>query len=143
MTTISATAAIPAPIDQVWEVVGDWTGISKWHPFVEKSELGEGPPADTAGATRVCTLADGAALKETQVERSDQNFMYAYSITDAPMPIRNHKGVVQLRPITDTNQTFAEWTTEFEADGNVVEMIKGMFEAAIPAGLSALKSHFS
>ncbi len=72
MAEVYASAVVAAPIDRVWAVIGDWAGISKWHPFVEASVLGEGPPADQTGATRECTLINGAALKEVQVERSDK-----------------------------------------------------------------------
>lgn len=140
MVEIYASAIAPAPIDHVWALVGDWAGIANWHPFVAKSELGEGPPANLAGAVRICTLANGAALKETQVERSDKNFMYAYSITDGPVPLKSHKGVFQLGRVTDTDETFIEWTVTFEADESVSDSVKAMFEEAIPQGLSALKS---
>ncbi len=142
MVEVFASAVVAAPIDRVWALAGDWAGISKWHPFIETSVLGEGPPANDAGATRVCTLVNGASLKESQVERSDESFMYAYSITDGPMPMRNHKGVVQLRAVTDSDETFVEWSATFDADESVLNTIKEMFEAAIPAGLSALKSEF-
>ncbi len=143
MVEIFASAVVAAPIDRVWALAGDWAGISKWHPFVEKSELGDGAPANDAGAIRVCTLVNSARLKETQVERSDQSYMYAYSITEAPMPMKSHKGTVQLRPVTDGDETYVEWKITFEADESVSGAIKSMFEEAIPEGLAALKSKFA
>lgn len=140
MAVVHASAVIAAPIDRVWNLVGDWTGISKWHPFVENSQLGDGPPAHIAGSIRVCTLVNGASLTEEQVERSDENFMYAYSITDGPMPMKSHKGVVQLHPVTDTGHTFVDWTITVEADDEVLGTITAMFEEAIPQGLVALKA---
>ncbi len=140
MAVIHASAVIAAPIEQVWDLVGDWPGISNWHPFVEKSELGDGPPAHTAGSTRICTLVNGAALTERQVERSDERFMYAYSITDGPMPMKSHKGVVQLHPVTDTGHTFVDWTITVEAEDEVLGTITAMFEEAIPLGLTALQT---
>ena len=69
--------------------------------------------------------------------------MYAYSITDGPVSINSHKGVVQLRTFTDTDQTFIEWTVAFDADESSFDSIKTMFEEAIPQGMSALKSKFA
>ncbi len=69
--------------------------------------------------------------------------MYAYSITDGPMPMKSHKAIVQLRPVTDTDQTFVEWTVAFDAGESVFDSIKTMFEEAIPQGVSALKSKFA
>jgi len=143
MAEVYASAVVAAPVDRVWALAGDWAGISKWHPFVAASGLGDGPPADQAGATRVCTLANGAVLKEVQVERSDEAFTYAYSITEGPVPMTCHKGVVRLRPVTDTGRTFVEWTVAFDADDAVIDAISAMFRDAIPQGLSALKSTFA
>ncbi len=142
MTRIYASTVIPAPVNDVWALAGDWAGISNWHPAVDASRLGDGPAASEAGATRRCTLANGAALDEVQTARSDTDHTYSYTITDGPLPMQHHAATVRLSPITDTGQTFAEWTTDFDAADAVHGDIHGMLSEALPGGLAALKAKF-
>lgn len=143
MSKIHASTVIAAPIEDVWAVVGDWAGISNWHPAVEASRLGAGPAASEAGAIRHCTLVNGASLKEVQTDRSDADHTYAYSITDGPLAMQRHAGAVKLTAITDTGETFAEWTTDFAAAADVHDDIHAMFAQALPGGLEALKAKFA
>ena len=66
------SAEIPAPADEVWEVVSDWAGMSRWWPSAK-----EGGPAGptlvecrliggsgTVPRTRQVTLDNGVVVKE-------------------------------------------------------------------------------
>src|SRR4051794_41967011 len=53
-----ASAVIPAPVEQVWEVARDFGALSVWHPAIEASSLDSGTGAEV-GAVRRLTLGDG------------------------------------------------------------------------------------
>ena len=67
-----------------------------------------------------------------------------YSILESPMGVENYVATLRLIPVTESDQTFAEWTAEFDAaperEDTIVEDIgRNVFAA----GLSALKTQFA
>lgn len=142
MVKIYESAIIPAPISEVWPVIGDFGGIHNWHPAIANATLGDGAPADQVGATRVCELGDGAKLSEKQTARSDEDHFYSYAITESPMPMSNYEGTMRLRPLTATGETFMEWSATFDpaagAEADLPPMIEGLFQA----GFEALRARF-
>ena len=67
-----------------------------------------------------------------------------YSILESPMGVENYVATLRLIPVTDNDQTFAEWAAEFDAapdrEGRIADDIgRNVFAA----GLSALKTQFA
>ena len=60
-------------------------------------------------------LKDGNHIREQLLALSDneREKVSIYCILDAPVPLRDYVATVRLRPITDGNRTFAEWTAEY------------------------------
>ena len=142
MTEVYASTIVPAPIDEVWDVVGDYGGIAKWHPAVNDTQIKEGPAADQVGSIRQCELDGGAKLVERQTARSDDERFYSYIITDSPMPMTNCEGTIRLRPVTDGGATFMEWISRFDpapgAEGELSIMMADIYQA----GFESLKARF-
>lgn len=76
MAKVERDVTIEASPDDVWRVVGDFGGISKWLDGIEASSVD--------GDTRVCTMAGGGTLEEKILERDDENRRYTYTITQSP-----------------------------------------------------------
>lgn len=134
MIEISAKTKFNAAPDAVWRVIGDPGAISSWHPGVAESSL-EGTGA---GATRRCTLANGAKLVERIEAHNEARRSYTYSITDSPLPISNYRATLTVEQADGGCEV--EWRGEFEPTGGadpseLGEMIKGIYEG----GLAALK----
>lgn len=142
MTEVYASTIISAPIGEVWDVVGDYGGIAKWHPAVNDTQIKDGPSADQVGSIRQCELDGGATLLERQTARSDDERFYSYVITDSPMPMTNYESTIRLRPVTDSGATFMEWISHFDpapgAEGELSTMIAGVYKA----GFESLKARF-
>ncbi len=142
MAKASASSVISGSVDEVWKVVGDFGGISNWHPAIAASAIEGGGAGDAAGCIRECTLDNGAKLREEQVQRSDAERSYSYNLLEAPMPVQNYLGKIQLKE-AEGNQTLVEWTSEFdvaaEAEGEMVGMMNNVYQA----GLDALKGRFA
>ncbi len=141
MAKASASSVIGAPVDDVWKVVGDFGGISNWHPAIQASAIEGGGAGDATGCIRECTLGDGGKLREEQVERSDADRSYSYNIIEAPMPVTNYLGKIQLRE-AEGNQTLVEWTSTFEVPAEAEAEMVGMMNNVYQTGLEALKSRF-
>jgi len=143
MAKIYQSAVIPAPVAEVWQVAGDYARIYAFHPAVKSTKIEAGPAADQVGSIRLCTLEDGAQLLEKQTARSDDEHTYSYAITESPMPMKNYEGTVRLRPITDSNTTFVEWSASFDPNPEVADELPSMVSELVAAGLESLKTQFA
>jgi len=77
----SAKTASKLSADAVWSKIGDFCGISNWHPAVEKCELS----AD--GKTRTLSLKGGGTIVEALVKMDAAGHSYTYSIVSSPLPV--------------------------------------------------------
>lgn len=144
MANVFISSIIPAPIDKVWAKIRDFNGLPTWHPRMVRSEIEGGLPADQIGCVRKFELVSGATLRERLVEFSDMERSFTYSILETPQPISNHIATLTLRPITDGDQTYAEWTATFDAPEDEAEKVAaGMGTNVFQGGFNALKDHFS
>ncbi|MGH8502938.1 MAG: SRPBCC family protein [Gammaproteobacteria bacterium] len=107
---------INVPVDRAWQAVRNFHELS-WAPDViqECKAVGD-KQGDQIGARR---RLNGAFL-ETLVELNDKDHRLGYRIEDGPSPVskgevQNYYGLVQLRPVTDSNSTFIEWSSSWEA----------------------------
>lgn len=105
--TIESKIRIQAPRDDVWGVLADVQGISKWAAPVSEAQV-EGDPGE--GATRHCTFADGGSIDERFTAWEDGR-LRRYEITgDLP-----------------TSSLVSEWELS-EEDGGTVVVYRAQFE---------------
>lgn len=140
MAKASVSSVIGGSVEDVWKVVGDFGGISNWHPAIAASTI-VGGAGDAAGSVRECTLGDGGKLREEQLERSDADHSYTYNITEAPMPIENYIGKIQLSA-AEGDKTLVEWTSTFDVAADAETEMVGMMNGVYQAGIDALKGKF-
>src|SRR5450759_544153 len=76
-----------ASADAVWAKIGDFCGIGKWHPAIEKCALS----AD--GKTRTLSLKGGGTIIEKLEKRDDAAHSYSYSIVEGPLPVASERQV--------------------------------------------------
>jgi hypothetical protein len=82
-------------------------------------------------------------LRERLLTLSDRDHICTYTILESPFPINDYVSTIQLLPVTDTNQTYAQWTGEFncapDLERELINTIRGVYQG----GFDYLKSHFS
>lgn len=143
MAKVFVSTVIGAPIGQVWPVVRDFNGLASWTPFVSESRIEMGAVADQIGCIRNFTLKDGARLREKLLALSDYDFSMSYSILESPMGVEDYVATLALKPVTDGNRTYAEWSAEFRVPaGNDRELVDHIGQNVFHAALQALKQRF-
>lgn len=121
----------------VWAAIGDFCGISTWHPAVAKCEL-----STKDGATfRTLTLKDGAKLLEKQTGFDANAKNYSYTIEEGPLPVANYKSTLK---VTGTEgAAVIDWSGNFDAKGaagaEAVKIITGIYSAGADALAAKLK----
>ncbi len=108
---VSKSADIPAPPAKVWEVIGGFCAISKWHPAIEKCEL------STKGGKqfRTLSLKGGGTILEEQLSHDDGKMNYSYSILESPLPVADYEATIAVTPAGSGSKV--TWWSTFKAKG--------------------------
>ena len=139
MAHVYISAVVDFPIDRVWRVARDFNGHAAWHPFIADSHIEEGLASDTVGCVRNFTLANGAHLRERLLALSDLDHAFTYSILESPMPIRDYRASFGLKPVTEGQKTFVEWTARFDvAPEDEARIVEQVGRATFAEGIAAL-----
>ena len=143
MPRLFVSAVIPAAADAVWDRIRDFNGLPNWLPLVAESRLLTGSSGDQVGAERELTLQNGDRITETLVSLSDYDMSFSYTMGDTPMPLENYFATLRLTPVTETGQTFAEWSAEFDcAAEDETELVENISSNVFEAGFAALQRRY-
>ncbi len=128
MAKISVSSDYPVSPDAVFETVGAFGGMHKWHPAITKTEV------ETEGdkTLRRLHLAGGGTILERLDKKADGS--YTYTILESPLPVKNYTGTISVRPAAGGGCT-VEWSSEFDPDGApesaATETMQGIYQAGI------------
>jgi hypothetical protein len=84
------SAEIPAPADEVWELISDWAGMLRWWLTAEEGGL-QGPALigceligehGSVPRTRLMTLGNGVTVRETIFYQNDETRRISYTKSD-------------------------------------------------------------
>jgi hypothetical protein len=138
---------INAPVDKVWEVVGNFQDMS-WHPAFAKTE---GKGGNEVGATRVLTVKSGGVVNEKLTKYSAEERALGYEITEVDvkvLPVTNY--AAQMNVSGTAEKSIVEWRAAFYrgfvnndpppelSDEAAVKAVTDV----IQSGLGALKKKF-
>jgi uncharacterized protein YndB with AHSA1/START domain len=142
MAKVLVSTVINAPVERVWRCVSDFNGLPAWMPGMKSSEIEPGKGEKEIGAVRSLTMAGTKdKLRERLEALSPDEALITYSVLEGPLPVKNVRTSIRLRPITDTYGTFAEWSSEFETGSGGQEEGVQFMGRVFNAGFRALKRH--
>jgi len=125
----SAKAASKLSANALWEKIGDFCGIGKWHPALEKCELS----AD--GKTRTLSLKGGGTIVEALVKMDPAARFYTYSIVSGPLPVANYTSTISVA--VDGAGSTVTWVGKYDAkgasDADAIKTIDGVYDAGLKA----------
>jgi hypothetical protein len=134
---------IPSSIDRVWSIIRDFNAFPSWHPEVCDSSIEDDGPSDAIGCIRSLYLKSGGHFREQLLSLSDSKYSFTYTILESPLPMTDYVSTVQLRPVIDTDQTYAEWSSEFNCASEVEREVTKIVLDVYRGGFDFLKSKFS
>lgn len=145
MARAYTSTIVNAPADEVWDYLRDFNGLPKWTGgIVVESEIEDGMGSDQVGCVRSFKLGDGEHLRERLLSHSDVDRTYSYNFEKKPFDVDNYHATLSVKPVTDGNISFVEWTTTFDADRHRVEEWENFFSTEVfQAALNAVKEHFA
>src|ERR1700675_918441 len=143
MAKVYSSIVIPAPASAVWAILRDFNGLPNWTKFVVESRIEHNAPADKVGCIRNFRLNSGGRIRERLLALSDYEMSCTYSILESPMGVENYVATLRLIPVTDGDQTFVEWSAEFDAAPDREEQVAAdIGRNVFGAALASLKGRF-
>jgi len=119
MARAYASTILKAPVETVWSLVRDFNALPKWAPAIARSKIEDGLDADVVGCVRSFYTKDGGHIRERLLTLDDANYTFTYNFEKPAFPVKNYIATLRLYPVTQTDQTFAEWEASFdEAPGD-------------------------
>jgi hypothetical protein len=112
-------------VDALWEKIGDFCGISKWHPAIEKCELSNN------GKQRTLSLKGGGTIVEDLINWDARRHSYSYAIVSSPLPVSHYSSTIRV--VKDRSGSALEWTGQYRAkgasDADAKKTIDGIYQA--------------
>jgi uncharacterized protein YndB with AHSA1/START domain len=119
MARAYASIVLRAPVETVWGMVRNFNSLPAWAPAVARSKIENGLDADVVGCVRSFYTHDGGHVRERLLALDDANYTFTYNFEKPAFPVKNYIATLRLYPVTQNNQTFAEWSATFdEAPGD-------------------------
>jgi hypothetical protein len=142
VATAVTSRVLPAPVEEVWALLGDFNGWPRSLSRIETSTLEGGTGRGPVGSVRVLALAGGSSIRERLTSYDDAGHHLAYEF-DGPSPFaaRFYRGRVQLFELTETGETFAYWTGLFDCDAKDEAGLNQVFCRTYGAFLDDLAAH--
>ena len=116
------TTVVNAPVRDVWNTLRNFHDMSWATSVVTQCEAVGGKSTDQIGAQRVLN----GVFHETLLEVNATDHIVRYSIDAGPEPVstddvKDYVGLIRAYPITDTDATFVEWSSSWEAEDEKAE----------------------
>lgn len=140
-----SSTIIAVSTSRVWARVRDFNGLPSWHPAATDSKIEDGHSNGQVGCVRNFALTDGSGrIRETLLSLSDVDNSLSYDmLPNGPLPFVNYVARMKFTPITDRDQTFAEWWADFEAgDGQTQHWHDFVENEVFIGGFRALEESF-
>ena len=125
------SAVINAPIETVWAKIRDFHDMAWAAGVIESTEVVGDKKGDQIGAKRKLN----GVFAETLLSLDDVAHVIKYSIDAGPPPldtVKNYVGEVRAFSVTDSGQTFIEWTSEWtEESGGVKDFCDPVYQGLL------------
>ncbi|HJU18097.1 MAG TPA: SRPBCC family protein [Stellaceae bacterium] len=139
MSKVQVIGTIAANPQAVWDVIGDFGAIAKWHPAIADSRAEGSRP----GALRRLTLKNGDRLVERLEEFNDGERYYSYSLVEGPLPVAEYYSTLHVRAAYDAPSATVEWTGAFTAKDAPESDVEHLIQSIYQAGIDALRQQLT
>lgn len=137
MAKVNMQSKVALSADQLWNVIGGFNALPKWHPAVQSSES----TGDKSGSTRTLNLVGGGQIVERLETLDAKARRYRYSIISSPLPVAGYESELQVQDNGDGTSTVT-WSSQFSpagaTEGDAVKVVQGIYQA----GFDNLKKMF-
>jgi len=139
MTNVTMSTRLPTSARQVWDLIGGFGALAKWHPLVESCEIEE--DEETGTTIRRLSLVGGGTIVEKLEALDEDARVYSYSILEGPLPVAGYRATIRVSDAPEGGCT-VEWSSTFEPAGADPADAAAAVENVYKAGLDQLRKMF-
>ena len=134
MTTVEVIETVDSNAQSVWDILGDFGGLSVGGPITAFSIEGEG-----VGAVRTITMG-GADIVERLEEFDTTTMALKYAIInhDSPLPVSGYSATIKVTDNGDNGCT-VEWVGTFEPKGAPEEAASNVVRGIYTGGIAGAR----
>lgn len=142
MPKVLISTVINAPIARVWHTVADYNGLPAWMPGMKDSVIEDDKKPTEVGAVRKLGMVGSKDILRERLEVFEpDSHTITYAVLQGPLPVKNIRTTIHLRPITDSYGTLGEWSTQFDTAAGREEEGQQFMARVFNAGFRSLKKH--
>ena len=136
---VTVKRTIEASSDVIWNYLGDFSNIHRFHPFLKSSHFINDSQTCEVGSTRQCDFKDGSTFQE-QISEWVEGSHYTIDIVGSTGPIKEGSGTLGVTSI-GTNKSEVYMTLDVVPPNKIAQPIMFlMFRyKVIPAILKKLE----
>lgn len=140
MHAFTREITVPATPHRVWDLVGRFDAIHRWHPDVPQPSLTGDPAAP--GTRRVFGAGTQQEMTEELISVDDQARRMVYRLVDPAFPITGHTAEIVVHSADGGSRV--TWTASFDATDEVAQQVeKAMGDGVFVPGLHGIAETFS
>ena len=140
---VQETASVAASPDNVWAVLGKFSGLPAWHPAVAATDIVKGVD-NQRGAVRSITTKDGARIVEELLAYDASKHNMTYRISASPLPVTDYISTLAVAPSGKGSKI--TWKSRFRRDpaakdvddAKAKEIVAGMYKSGFDGLRTAL-----
>jgi hypothetical protein len=137
MANVEMSVELGAPAATVWDLIGGFDALERWHPAIERS-----PAMNEGGRTiRRLALQGGGTVVEALEHLDDGARRYSYTIVSGPLPVANYWSELCVEE-HGAGRCLVRWSSRFEPDGIPEQEAVSTMRGVYAAGLDKLKERF-
>ena len=100
---------------QAWALIGDFCGVTAWHPAIAKCETS----VRDGARIRTLTTKEGAVFVEKLAKWDDEGTSYTYEILESPLPVKNYVSTLKVEEDDEPGKVAITWSSDLRTQGRV------------------------
>jgi polyketide cyclase/dehydrase/lipid transport protein len=136
MATVDMSTKLRASASAVWQAIGDFGALDRWHPAVAGSAVSE----EQGRRVRRLSLKGGGLIVEALERHDDAARAYGYTILSGPLPVANYHSELSVQDDGGDRCT-VRWRSTFEPTGSEADAV-GAIGGVYQAGFDSLTKRF-
>jgi len=132
-------ADLGAPAKDVWDLIGRFESLPRWHPLVAACTLER---EKDGSVLRHIRLHDGTPIVNRETARSDTAYSYSYELVEGPLSVVFYRSTLRLIDRGNDRCTL-DWASTFDSGDASEDEVTQRVESLIGPGVESLKGRFN
>lgn len=137
MIEVSREVRLAAPAAELWDLIGPFDDLDRWHPAVLQCQ----PDEEDGFTVRRVKVVGNVRTVQRLLSHDDARRTYRYTIIEGDLPVHDYDAVLAVRE-DGPDVCVVSWRVTFQAAGAPDDVAREAIEGIVEGGLNALVDRF-